>query len=110
MDTQIADLARLKQDALAKIIFHATPKDWLRPRGPWVLERGEGVLLYDAEGREYLDALSGGVFAVLAGYGREEIAHAMYEQAQRLPQPVRDDQRSHRRAGSQARRANAGRP
>ena len=49
-----------------------------------MLERGEGALLYDAEGREYLDALSGGVFAVLAGYGREEIARAMYEQAQRL--------------------------
>ena len=50
-----------------------------------MLDRGEGALLYDADGREYLDALSGGVFAVLAGYGREEIARAMYEQAQRLP-------------------------
>jgi adenosylmethionine-8-amino-7-oxononanoate aminotransferase len=85
MDTPIEDLAQLKQDALDKIIFHATPKQWLSPRGPWVLERGEGAVLYDADGREYLDALSGGVFAVLAGYGREEIARAMYEQAQRLP-------------------------
>jgi adenosylmethionine-8-amino-7-oxononanoate aminotransferase len=85
MDTQIADLSQLKQDALDKIIFHATPKAWLSKRGPWVLDRGEGALLYDADGREYLDALSGGVFAVLAGYGREEIARAMYEQAQRLP-------------------------
>jgi adenosylmethionine-8-amino-7-oxononanoate aminotransferase len=85
MHTQSADLAQLKQDAIDKIIFHATPKAWLRQGGPWVLERGEGALLYDAGGREYLDALSGGVFAVLAGYGREEIARAMYEQAQRLP-------------------------
>jgi adenosylmethionine-8-amino-7-oxononanoate aminotransferase len=85
MDTQIADVAQLKQDALDMIIFHATPKDWLNQRGPWVLERGKGALLDDADGREYLDALSGGVFAVLAGYGREEIARAMYEQAQRLP-------------------------
>ena len=52
--------------------------------GPWVLERGEGALLYDIDGREYLDALSGGLFAVLTGYGREEIAGAMYEQAQKL--------------------------
>lgn len=79
------DLGRLKQDAVDKIIFHATPKAWLKEFGPWVLERGEGALLYDADGREYLDALSGGVFAVLAGYGRDEIARAMYEQAQRLP-------------------------
>jgi adenosylmethionine-8-amino-7-oxononanoate aminotransferase len=85
MDTQTADLAQLKQDALSNIIFHATPRDWLSQRGPWVLERGDGALLYDADGREYLDALSGGVFAVLAGYGREEIASAMYEQARRLP-------------------------
>ena len=33
-----------------------------------MLERGEGALLYDADGREYLDAMSGGLFAVLAGY------------------------------------------
>ena len=81
---QTEDLGRLKKDAIDKIIFHATPKKWLEATGPWVLERGEGALLYDADGREYLDALSGGVFAVLAGYGREEIARAMYEQAQRL--------------------------
>lgn len=81
---QTEDLGRLKKDAIDKIIFHATPKKWLEEAGPWVLERGEGALLYDADGHEYLDALSGGVFAVLAGYGREEIARAMYEQAQRL--------------------------
>ncbi len=79
------DLAQLKRDATDRIIFHATPRAWIEASGPWVLERGEGALLYDADGREYLDALSGGVFAVLAGYGREEIARAMYEQAQRLP-------------------------
>jgi adenosylmethionine-8-amino-7-oxononanoate aminotransferase len=83
MDTD--DLGRLKQQAIDNIIFHATPREWIGKRGPWVLERGDGALLYDADGREYLDALSGGVFAVLAGYGREEIARAMYEQAQRLP-------------------------
>ena len=77
-------LTRLKRDAIDKVIFHATPRKWLEVAGPWVLERGEGALLHDADGREYLDALAGGVFAVLAGYGREEIARAMYEQAQRL--------------------------
>ena len=42
------------------------------------------MFLYDADGREYLDAMAGGLFAVLAGYGREEIARAMYDQAVRL--------------------------
>ena len=79
-----ADLVELKQEAIDKLIFHSTPKKWLEEAGPWVLEHGEGALLYDIDGREYLDALSGGLFAVLTGYGREEIAGAMYEQAQRL--------------------------
>jgi adenosylmethionine-8-amino-7-oxononanoate aminotransferase len=78
------DLGQLRQDAIDKIIFHATPRELLKNGGPWMLERGQGALLYDMDGREYLDALSGGVFAVLAGYGREEIARAMYEQAQKL--------------------------
>ncbi len=81
---ETGDLSRLKQDAIDKMIFHATPKKWLSDGGPWVLERGEGAILHDADGGEYLDALSGGVFAVLAGYGREEIARAMYEQALKL--------------------------
>jgi adenosylmethionine-8-amino-7-oxononanoate aminotransferase len=80
-----ADEARLRQDAIDRIIFHATPRRWLREGGgPWLLERGEGAVLFDADGREYLDALAGGVFAVLPGYGREEIARAMHDQALRL--------------------------
>ena len=81
---QTADAAQLKHDALDKLIFHMTPKQWLTESGPWVLDRGQGALLYDTEGREYLDAMAGGLFAVLAGYGREEIARAMYDQARRL--------------------------
>lgn len=75
---------RLRREAVESIIFHATPRSMLEQTGPWMLERGEGALLYDADGKEYLDALSGGVFAVLAGYGRTEIARAMAEQAVRL--------------------------
>src|SRR3990172_12560350 len=78
------DLEQLKRDAIEKIIFHATPKPWLKAGGPWVLDHGEGAVLVDADGREFLDALSGGVFAVLAGYGRDEIAEAMARQALRL--------------------------
>ena len=47
------------------------------------LERGEGVYLYDAEGREYLDFGSGiGVFAL--GYGNKEYNDALKAQVDRL--------------------------
>ena len=45
--------------------------------------RGEGAYIYDAHGREYLDALSG-LFVVQAGYGREEIVEAIAKQTRDL--------------------------
>lgn len=74
----------LRRRALDHVIFHATPRAWLAREGPWVFTRGEGALLWDDTGKEYLDALAGGVFAVLAGHGCEEIARAQYEQARAL--------------------------
>lgn len=57
-------LSELKRVAIEKIIFSATPKEWMRRGGgPWVLDRGEGAQLHDAQGREHLNALSVGVFA-----------------------------------------------
>jgi L-2,4-diaminobutyrate transaminase len=51
--------------------------------GPRILVQGKGVWLRDAEGRELLDAMAG-LWCVSAGYGRDEIAEAMAEQARRL--------------------------
>lgn len=52
-------------------------------RGPHLWAEGKGVFVRDADGREYLDAMAG-LWCVAAGYGREEIADAMAEQARRL--------------------------
>jgi adenosylmethionine-8-amino-7-oxononanoate aminotransferase len=48
-----------------------------------VIERGEGVYLYDTEGRRYLDA-SGGPLVVNVGHGVGSIADAMAAQAHRI--------------------------
>ena len=47
------------------------------------IERGEGAYIWDTNGRKYLDALSG-LFTVQAGHGREELAKAAYDQANKL--------------------------
>ncbi|MFN2135847.1 MAG: aspartate aminotransferase family protein [Candidatus Promineifilaceae bacterium] len=44
-----------------------------------MVARGEGIYLYDTEGREYIDG-SGGPLVVNVGHGRQEIAAAMQEQ------------------------------
>lgn len=52
-------------------------------RFPVVLERGEGVYLYDTDGKEYLDFASGiGVMAL--GYHNREYSEALKNQADRL--------------------------
>ncbi|MGD2040009.1 MAG: aminotransferase class III-fold pyridoxal phosphate-dependent enzyme, partial [Anaerolineae bacterium] len=45
-----------------------------------VIERGEGIYLYDSQGRRYLDA-SGGPLVVNVGHGVESIAAALTDQA-----------------------------
>jgi len=50
---------------------------------PIVLARGEGVWLYDEEGRRYLDMLSA-YSAVSFGYGHPKLVKVLTEQAQRL--------------------------
>jgi adenosylmethionine-8-amino-7-oxononanoate aminotransferase len=49
-----------------------------------VIVRGEGVWVEDAEGRRYLDAMSGGSMAATLGHGRRDIAAAARAQAETL--------------------------
>lgn len=46
---------------------------------PLVITRGEGAWVTDVEGRRYLDGMAG-LWCVNAGYGRQELARAAYEQ------------------------------
>lgn len=45
-----------------------------------MIDRGEGVFLFDDEGKRYIDA-SGGPLVVNVGHGREEVVEAMRAQA-----------------------------
>ncbi|SNT76315.1 hypotaurine--pyruvate aminotransferase Tpa [Paracoccus seriniphilus] len=51
---------------------------------PRVFVEGKGMRVWDATGKEYLDAVSGGVWTVNVGYGRESIADAVRDQLVRL--------------------------
>jgi taurine-pyruvate aminotransferase len=47
---------------------------------PRIMVEGRGMRVWDATGKEHLDAVSGGVWTVNVGYGRERIADAVREQ------------------------------
>ena len=52
-------------------------------RPPFVLERGDGVCLFDTEGRRYLDLVAG-IAVVALGHADREIAETIYDQARTL--------------------------
>ncbi len=49
-----------------------------------MVEEGKGAWISDVEGNRYLDGMSG-LWCVNAGYGREELAKAAYDQLVKLP-------------------------
>jgi len=56
----------------------------LSRKGTRVVTRAEGVYLYDSDGRQILDGMSG-LWCVSLGYGRRELAEAAYRQLLELP-------------------------
>lgn len=77
---------------LTRMAEHATHL-W-RPEVAFV--RGDGALIYDADGREYIDCLAG-IAVASVGHGNPRLADAIAEQARRLivcPQNLGNDVRT----------------
>ncbi|WP_424930815.1 aspartate aminotransferase family protein [Amaricoccus macauensis] len=68
----------------AHVWHHLTQHKPLETIDPRVMVEGKGMRLWDAKGREHLDAVSGGVWTVNVGYGRESIANAVRDQLVKL--------------------------
>lgn len=68
----------------AAVWHHLTPYRPSDGADPLLIVAGDGMRVRDANGREYLDAVAGGVWTVNVGYGRERIAAAVYKQLQTL--------------------------
>ncbi len=51
---------------------------------PFIVDRGEGIYIYDEAGKRYLDDAAS-LWYMNVGYGREEIVEAMSAQALKLP-------------------------
>jgi len=56
----------------------------LGERGVRVMVRGDGIYLWDSEGKKILDGMSG-LWCVNVGYGRHSISKAVFEQMETLP-------------------------
>src|SRR5215510_8493287 len=55
----------------------------LRETGPRIIERGQGVFVYDTEGKAYLEGMAG-LWCTALGYGNEELIEAAAAQMRKL--------------------------
>jgi len=70
---------KLRMDHESHLILARTHRDQLN-EGITVMTKGEGVRVFDQDGRSYLDLVAGVTRPVHVGYGRKEIAQAAYDQ------------------------------
>ena len=54
-----------------------------RETGPLVIERGQGIYVYDIEGKPYIEGMSG-LWCTALGYGNEELVEAAATQMRKL--------------------------
>ncbi|SDE45602.1 aminotransferase class III-fold pyridoxal phosphate-dependent enzyme [Rhodobacter capsulatus] len=69
----------------AHVWHHLSQHKAYETTDPRVFVEGRGMRLWDATGREFLDATSGGVWTVNLGYGRKDVVEAVAAQLLALP-------------------------
>ena len=77
------DFAHLQQSARDHLWMHFTRMSSYQQAEVPVIVRGDGVYIYDARGKRYLDGLAG-LFVSQLGHGRTELAEAAAKQAAEL--------------------------
>ena len=78
------DLGHVIEADRANVWHHLSQHKVYETINPRIYIEGKGMKLWDALGNEYLDAVSGGVWTVNVGYGRESIANAVRDQLVKL--------------------------
>lgn len=64
----------------ANVWHHLTQHKKFETIDPSIIIEGKGMRVWNQAGREFLDSVSGGVWTVNVGYGRESIANAVRDQ------------------------------
>ncbi|MCT4607703.1 MAG: aminotransferase class III-fold pyridoxal phosphate-dependent enzyme [Pelagimonas sp.] len=78
------DLTHVVDADKAHVWHHLVQHKGFETKDPNIMIEGKGMRVWNQAGTEFLDAVSGGVWTVNVGYGRERIAKAVYEQLMRM--------------------------
>lgn len=79
------DISKVVEADKAHVWHHLTQHKPFETSDPRIIVEGKGMRVWDQNGKEFLDAVSGGVWTVNVGYGRTEIADVIRDQLVKLP-------------------------
>ena len=78
------DISAVVEADRAHMWHHLSQHKQYETVDPRVIVEGKGMRVWDARGKEHIDAVSGGVWTVNVGYGRVSIANAVRDQLIKL--------------------------
>ncbi|UOM36158.1 aspartate aminotransferase family protein [Acuticoccus sp. I52.16.1] len=78
------DISHVIEADKANVWHHLTQHAAFETVDPKIIVEGKGLSVWDATGREMIDAVSGGVWTVNVGYGRARIADAVRDQIMKM--------------------------
>lgn len=86
MDMRVGenDYSQIIEADKAHVWHHLSQHKKYETVDPLIIIEGKGMRVWNTAGREHLDAVSGGVWTVNVGYGRETIADAVRDQLVKL--------------------------
>ena len=84
MSHEAMDLSQIVAEDRKHVWHHLTSHKPFEQKDPMVMVEGRGMRVWDATGKEHLDAVSGAVWTVNVGYGRESIANAVRDQLMKM--------------------------
>ncbi|MBO9466310.1 aminotransferase class III-fold pyridoxal phosphate-dependent enzyme [Tropicibacter sp. R15_0] len=79
------DLSHVVEADKAHVWHHLIQHKQFESKDPNIIVEGKGMRVWNQNGKEHLDAVSGGVWTVNVGYGRESIVKAVADQLIKLP-------------------------
>lgn len=81
--TDLNTLKQMDRDTFFHPFTHVKDHASGATGGPRIIKSGKGIRITDVEGKSLIDAFAG-LYCVNIGYGRTEVAEAIYEQAKEL--------------------------
>ena len=80
MDALTNDIQEVVENDKAHVWHHIIQHKPFETVDPNIIVEGKGMRVWNQAGKEHVDAVSGGVWTVNVGYGRERIANAVRDQ------------------------------